>query len=110
KARNEWVLRVRGSVRPRPEGTKNPRLPTGEVEVAASEIEVLNESKTPPVYVNEETEVEETLRWKYRYVDLRRERARDIISLPNEMPNYKRKFSRHSGSMQTRTETLSRSG
>src|SRR5207249_8198466 len=72
KARNEWVLRVRGTVRPRPEGTKNPKLPTGEVEVAASEIEVLNESKTPPFYVNEETEVEETLRWKYRYVDLRR--------------------------------------
>ena len=72
KARNEWILRVRGTVRPRPDGTKNPRLPTGDVEVAASEIEVLNESKTPPFYVNEETEVDENLRWKYRYVDLRR--------------------------------------
>src|SRR5256712_5968591 len=81
KARNEWVLRVRGSVRPRPEGTKNPRLPTGEVEVVANEIEVLNESKTPPFYVNEETEVEETLRWKYRYVDLRRERCTNLMGL-----------------------------
>ena len=63
-ARNEWVLRVRGAVRSRPEGTRNAKLPTGDVEVVASEVEVLNESKTPPFYVNEETEVEETLRWK----------------------------------------------
>jgi len=92
KARNEWVLRVRGTVRPRPGGTKNPKLPTGEVEIAASEIEVLNESKTPPFYVNEETEVEETLRWKYRYVDLRRERSRDIIKLRHEVTNFIRNF------------------
>src|SRR5436190_2007293 len=92
KARNEWVLRVRGTVRPRPEGTKNSKLPTGDVEVAASEIEVLNESKTPPFYVNEETEVEETLRWKYRYVDLRRERSRDIIKLRHEVTNFIRNF------------------
>src|SRR2546425_7194811 len=75
-ARNEWVLRVRGTVRARPEGTKNPRLATGEVEVVAREVTVLNASKTPPFYVNEETEVDENIRWKYRYVDLRRERSR----------------------------------
>src|SRR2546428_7874263 len=78
-ARNEWVLRVRGTVRARPEGTKNPRLATGEVEVVATEVTVLNASKTPPFYVNEETEVDENLRWKYRYVDLRRERAKDLM-------------------------------
>src|SRR5256885_14970848 len=92
KARNEWVLRVRGTVRARPEGTKNAKLPTGEIEVAASEIEVLNESKTPPFYVNEETEVEETLRWKYRYVDLRRERSREIMRLRHEVTNFIRNF------------------
>src|SRR2546428_4119211 len=78
-ARNEWVLRVRGTVRARPEGTKNPRLATGEVEVVATEVTVLNASKTPPFYVNEETEVDENLRWKYRYVDLRRGRAKDLM-------------------------------
>src|SRR6058998_4025186 len=52
-ARNEWVLRVRGTVRPRPEGTKNPKLPTGEVEVVATAVEVLNSAKTPPFYVKD---------------------------------------------------------
>src|SRR2546428_12118402 len=66
-ARNEWVLRVRGRVRPRPEGTKNPKLPTGEAEVVASEEEALNESQTPPFYGNDETEAGQTLRWKYRH-------------------------------------------
>src|SRR2546428_6196890 len=83
-ARNEWVLRVRGTVRARPEGTKNPRLATGEVEVVATEVTVLNASKTPPFYVNEETEVDENLRWKYRYVDLRRERSKDPLRLRHE--------------------------
>src|SRR5437879_3084572 len=109
KARNEWVLRVRGTVRPRPEGTKNPKLPTGEVEVAASEIEVLNESKTPPFYVNEETEVEETLRWKYRYVDLRRERSREIMRLRHEVTNFIRNFFVERGFWEIETTMMIRS-
>src|SRR5437867_8843141 len=109
KARNEWVLRVRGSVRPRPEGTKNPRLPTGEVEVVANEIEVLNESKTPPFYVNEETEVEETLRWKYRYVDLRRERSRDLMRLRHEVVDFIRNFMVERGFWEIETTSLIRS-
>src|SRR3989441_6160543 len=109
KARNEWVLRVRGPVRPRPEGTKNPKLPTGEVEVVASEVEVLNESKTPPFYVNEETEVEETLRWKYRYVDLRRERSRDLMRLRHEVVDFIRGFMVERGFWEIETTTLIRS-
>jgi len=109
KARNEWVLRARGTVRPRPEGTKNSKLPTGDVEVAASEIEVLNESKTPPFYVNEETEVEETLRWKYRYVDLRRERSRDIIKLRHEVTNFMRNFFVERGFWEIETTMMIRS-
>src|SRR5256712_9300169 len=109
KARNEWVLRVRGSVRPRPEGTKNPKLPTGEVEVAATEIEVLNESKTPPFNVKEETEVEETLRWKYRYVDLRRERSREIMRLRHEVTNFIRNFFVERGYWEIETTMMIRS-
>src|SRR5256712_10686153 len=109
KARNEWVLRVRGTVRPRPEGTKNPKLPTGEVEVAATEIEVLNESKTPPFYVNEETEVEETLRWKYRYVDLRRERSKEIMRLRHEVTNFIRNFFVERGFWEIETTMMIRS-
>jgi len=109
KARNEWVLRVRGTVRARPEGTKNTNLPTGEIEVAASEIEVLNESKTPPFYVNEETEVEETLRWKYRYVDLRRERSREIMRLRHEVTNFIRNFFVERGFWEIETTMMIRS-
>src|SRR6266702_662665 len=109
KARNEWVLRVRGTVRPRPEGTKNPKLPTGEVEVAAAEIEVLNESKTPPFYVNEETEVDENLRWKYRYVDLRRERSRDLMRLRHEVVDFIRNFMVERGFWEVETTDLIRS-
>src|SRR5262249_31967393 len=90
--RSEWVLRGRGTVRQRREVTKNAQLATGDVEIVANEITVLNESKTPPFYVNEETEVEETLRWKYRYVDLRRERSKDLMRLRHEVTNFIRSF------------------
>jgi aspartyl-tRNA synthetase len=73
EARNEWVLQVTGAVRHRPEGTTNSDLPTGEVEVAVDELTVLNESKVPPFYINEEQPgLEEALRLHYRYLDLRR--------------------------------------
>src|SRR5438477_8102762 len=109
KVRNEWVLRVRGTVRPRPEGTKNAKLPTGEVEIAATEIEVLNESKTPPFYVNEETEVDENLRWKYRYVDLRRERSRELMRLRHEVVDFIRNFMVERGFWEIETTYLIRS-
>ncbi|MCL0053142.1 OB-fold nucleic acid binding domain-containing protein, partial [Dehalococcoidales bacterium] len=64
--RNEYVVRVSGKVAPRPQGANNPKLPTGEVEVIAHNTEILNPSKTPPFYINEDTEVEESLRLKYR--------------------------------------------
>src|SRR5438128_6464256 len=109
RVRNEWVLRVRGNVRPRPEGTKNAKLPTGDVEVAASEIEVLNESKTPPFYVNEGTPVDENLRWKYRYLDLRRERSKEIMRLRHEMTNFIRNFFVERGFWEIETTMMIRS-
>src|SRR5438874_2682584 len=108
-ARNEWVLRVRGTVRARPEGTKNPRLATGEVEVVATEVTVLNASKTPPFYVNEETEVDENLRWKYRYVDLRRERSRELMHLRHEVVDFIRNFMVERGFWEVETTDLIRS-
>ena len=77
--RNEWVISVEGKIAKRPEGTENPRMATGEVEVRAVRISVLNPAKTPPFYINEESEVDEALRLRYRYLDLRRERmARNL--------------------------------
>jgi aspartyl-tRNA synthetase len=72
-ARNEWVVQAEGEVRHRPEGTANAELETGAVEVAVDRFEVLNQSKVPPFYINEEQAgLDESLRLQYRYLDLRR--------------------------------------
>ncbi len=108
-ARNEWVLQVKGTVRARKEGTKNPKLATGDVEVVATEVKVLNQAKTPPFYVNEETPVDENLRWKYRYVDLRRERSKDIMRLRHEVTNFIRNFFVERGFWEIETTMMIRS-
>ncbi len=77
--RSEYVISVSGTVARRPEGTTNPGLPTGEVEVHAEAIEVLNGARTPPFEINQESEIDENLRLRHRYLDLRRERMRDIL-------------------------------
>ncbi len=81
QVRSEWVLRIVGEVRVRPEGMVNPNLPTGEVEVEIQELEVLNQANTPPFKINEESEVDEMVRLKYRYLDLRRERLQRNLEL-----------------------------
>ncbi|CAA9551111.1 MAG: Aspartyl-tRNA synthetase [uncultured Thermomicrobiales bacterium] len=70
--RNEYVLEIAGRVRQRPEGTTNAKLATGEVEVEAISAQVLNAAKTPPFYINEDVDVDESLRLAHRYLDLRR--------------------------------------
>ncbi len=72
--RNEWVVRITGVVRARPEGTANPELGTGEVEVGECQVEVLNAAEPPPFAVDERVGTDETVRLRHRYVDLRRDR------------------------------------
>ena len=72
QVRNEYVLAALGKVSPRPEGTVNPKMKTGEVEIEISELLILNRSETPPFMLDEFTEVAENIRLKYRYLDLRR--------------------------------------
>ena len=72
QARSEYVLQACGRVRIRPEGTANPELVTGDVEVLASSLKLLNPSKTPPFYINREDSIDEYVRMKHRYLDLRR--------------------------------------
>ena len=72
--RNEYVIAVSGPVNVRPEGTANAKMVTGQIELEGHSLEILNEAKTPPFYINEEVEVDESLRLKHRYLDLRRPR------------------------------------
>ena len=78
--RNEFVLRIKGRVRARPEGTVNPELSTGEIEILGKELEILNRADTPPFQIDDEDTSEE-LRLRYRYVDLRRPEMQERIIL-----------------------------
>jgi aspartyl-tRNA synthetase len=92
QARSEYVLSVRGVVQPRPEGLTNPDIPTGEIEVVAREVTVLNPAKTPPFYIYADSAVDEALRLKYRYLDLRRPRLQRNIILRHRVVKYIRDF------------------
>lgn len=81
RLRDEWCVAVRGAVRPRPEGTVNPKLPTGEVEVAAAEVEVLQASPPVPFPITDDVEAEEATRLRYRYLDLRRRPLAEALRL-----------------------------
>jgi aspartyl-tRNA synthetase len=107
--RNEFVIRVEGLVRERPEGTVNPKMATGEIEVEAHGIEILNASKTPPFYINEEVDVDESLRLKYRYLDLRRERMNQNIILRHRVVKYMRDFLDERGFVEIETPMLIKS-
>lgn len=78
-ARAEYVVQITGTVRERPEGMANPNLKTGKIEVLIKDFKVLNESKTPPFEIDQDKDVAEDLRLKYRYLDLRRERMKNNI-------------------------------
>jgi aspartyl-tRNA synthetase len=79
--RNEYVLRITGTVRHRPEGTVNPNLPTGEVEVQDCEVEVLSTAEPPPFPITDRIEADETVRLRHRYLDLRRDRMQRNLRL-----------------------------
>ena len=105
--RNEFVLHVSGRVRPRPEGTVNPDLPTGEVEVLALSLEVLNESDTPPFQLDDE-DVHEENRLRYRYVDLRRPFMQERIRTKARVVQVLRRFLDKEGFLDIETPILTK--
>jgi len=107
--RNEYVVRVDGVVALRPPGTENLRLPTGEIEVIAHNTEILNRSKTPPFYINEDAEVEESLRLEYRYLDLRRARMKGNLILRHKVVKFIRDFLDARGFIEVETPILIKS-
>lgn len=108
--RAEWVLRIKGKVGERPAGTVNTNIPTGEVEVMALDLEVLNPSKTPPFSVEEESaEADELLRLKYRYLDLRRAKLRDNLVFRHKVVKFIRDFLSQREFIEVETPILTKS-
>ncbi len=104
--RGEWVIQVKGKVRQRPEGSENPNLPTGDIEVEASELRVLNPAKPLPFVVSKDEEVDENLRLRYRYLDLRRERMRHNLELRHKTIRFIRNFLDSKGFIEVETPIL----
>lgn len=105
--RNEFVIRITGRVRRRPEGTLNPNLPTGEVEVLGHTLEILNKARTPPFQLDDEN-VQEDIRLRYRYVDLRRETMQENIKLRSRVTRAIRDYLEGSGFLDIETPVLTR--
>ena len=109
QARSEYVLQVRGIVRARPEDMVNPSLETGEIEVVANELEILNSAKTPPFYIYDDSPVDEAVRMRYRYLDLRRQRMQHNIILRHRVVKYIRDFLDARGFVEIETPILFKS-
>ena len=107
--RSEFVVRITGEVALRPAGTENPRIPTGDIEVIVKDAEILNTSNTPPFYINEEVEVDENLRLKYRYLDLRRPRMKENMLLRHRVVRFMRDFLDARGFVEMETPILLKS-
>jgi aspartyl-tRNA synthetase len=105
-AHNEWVLQVIGLVRRRPEGADNPNLPTNAIEVDVQAIEVLNPAKPLPFQVNKDEDIEESVRLKYRYLDLRRERMQRNLLLRHKVIKFMRDYLDEKGFVEVETPML----
>ena len=107
--RSEYVIQVTGKVTARPEGTENRKLGTGDIEVVAIEAVILNQSKTPPFYISEDEDVEESLCLKARYLYLRRPRMKDNLLLRYRMTKFIRDFLDDLGFVEVETPILIKS-
>ncbi|OOZ37997.1 aspartate--tRNA ligase, partial [Solemya elarraichensis gill symbiont] len=107
EVRGEYVLRIKGRVRPRPEGTVNKDLGTGEIEILGQELEILNRSETPPIQLDDD-DVGEDLRLRYRYIDLRRPLMQDRIRMRAEVTRNLRSFLDNEGFIDIETPMLTK--
>jgi aspartyl-tRNA synthetase len=107
--RNEYVLAVKGVVSRRPEDTENPQLATGDVEVKVGELKILNDSAVPPFLIEDETDVAEDLRLKYRYLDLRRQSLQKNLVLRHRVCMAVREYLSRNGFLEVETPVLTKS-
>ncbi len=109
-ARIEWIIAVEGVVTPRRAGTENEKLPTGAIEVAADSVRIISQSKTPPFYINEtDAPIDESVRLKHRYLDLRREPLRDRLLMRSAMVQAIREVHHEHGFVEVETPILIKS-
>lgn len=109
RMRSEYVVAVRGVVEKRPEGTENPNLVTGSIEVRVAAAEILNAAKTPPFYIENDIDVDENLRLQYRYLDLRRPEMQRALVLRHRAAHAARSFLDREGFIEVETPMLSKS-
>jgi len=107
--RSECVVSVTGQVMARPDESKNPNLPTGEIEVFVDAVEILNEAKTPPFMIEDDIEITESLRLKYRYLDLRRPRMQRLLGLRHGIMQAVRAFMNAEQFLEVETPVLTKS-
>src|SRR3569623_1568879 len=109
RVRCEYVLRVHGKVRPRPAGTENANLPTGQVEILAQQVEILNRSEPLPFQVEDESELNEEIRLRYRYLDLRRPQMQRRLQMRAQTTRSLRRFLDDRGFLDIETPMLTKS-
>lgn len=110
KLRSEWVISARGTVIPRAEGMTNPKLPTGQIEIEVKELQILSSAKTPPFSIcEEETDVNEELRLKYRYLDIRRGEIAKRLVLRHKTMMATRNYMSANGFLEITTPILAKS-
>ena len=109
RVRNEFVLKAKGLVRDRPDGTVNPEMATGEVEILGSQLEILNAALTPPFQLDEYSEAGEDVRLKYRYMDLRRPEMQEKLKIRAQITSAIRSVLEEEGFLEVETPTLSKS-
>lgn len=107
--RSECVVSITGQVMARPDESKNPNLPTGDIEVFVDAVEVLNEAKTPPFVIEDDAEITEAIRLKYRYLDLRRPRMQRLLSLRHAIMQAARGFLNAESFLEIETPVLTKS-
>ena len=103
------MVLVTGTVGLRPEGSANPNIATGDIEVRSTEVQILNQSKTPPFEIADDATIDELLRMQYRYLDLRTKRMHDNIKLRHRVVKYIRDFLDNRGFIEIETPILTKS-
>lgn len=107
--RCEWVITVKGKVRPRGQGLENPKLATGQIEVLAGQLEILNTAKTPPFEIDAANQVSEEIRLQYRYIDLRRSVMQEKLAVRHRITKIARDYFDENGFWEIETPMLGKS-